>query len=87
MRIIFVGRVQGVGFRATVQNYAKEMGLKGTAQNMPDGTVEVYVEGPQDLQEKFLHTAKNHSGLAQIDSAIVDDEVPPRHYTDFRILH
>jgi len=39
------GRVQGVGFRWWVRANALELGLVGTAENMPDGRVKVVVEG------------------------------------------
>ena len=40
------GRVQGVGFRWWVRARALELGLVGTATNLPDGRVEVVAAGP-----------------------------------------
>jgi acylphosphatase len=40
------GRVQGVGFRWWVCDRAAELGLVGSATNLPDGEVEVLAEGP-----------------------------------------
>jgi acylphosphatase len=39
------GRVQGVGFRATVRTIADELGLAGHVRNLHDGSVEAVVEG------------------------------------------
>jgi acylphosphatase len=44
--IHFAGRVQGVGFRATTVYLARDLSLSGTVQNLPDGQVELVVEGP-----------------------------------------
>lgn len=41
------GRVQGVGFRATVRLKAAELGVAGSAANLDDGSVEVIAEGPE----------------------------------------
>jgi len=39
------GRVQGVFFRASAQEEANRLGLKGWVRNCPDGSVEVVAEG------------------------------------------
>ncbi len=48
-RIVYSGRVQGVGFRWNVRDVIKDFNLTGTVQNLVDGTVEVVLEG--DLEE------------------------------------
>jgi acylphosphatase len=42
------GHVQGVGYRWFVRELALAAGLSGSATNLPDGRVEVVVEGPDD---------------------------------------
>ncbi len=42
------GHVQGVGYRWFVRELASAAGLAGSATNLPDGRVEVVVEGPDD---------------------------------------
>lgn len=54
------GRVQGVGFRWWTRSTALELGLVGSARNLPDGRVEVVAEGPRELCERLL--AKIRSG-------------------------
>ena len=46
--IIFSGRVQGVGFRFTVRRIAQRYGLAGFVRNLPNGTVEMFVQGGAD---------------------------------------
>jgi acylphosphatase len=50
VRVVAVvsGRVQGVGYRWFVRELANAAGLNGSATNLPDGRVEVVVEGPED---------------------------------------
>jgi acylphosphatase len=42
------GRVQGVFFRAFVQDAAERAGVAGRAENLGDGTVAVHLEGSPD---------------------------------------
>ncbi|MEX5717598.1 acylphosphatase [Geodermatophilus maliterrae] len=42
------GLVQGVGYRWFVRGLADAAGLSGWARNLPDGRVEVELEGPED---------------------------------------
>jgi acylphosphatase len=43
------GHVQGVGYRWFVRELASAAGLAGSARNLPDGRVEVVLEGPDDV--------------------------------------
>ncbi|TAM61861.1 acylphosphatase [bacterium] len=45
LHLIVRGRVQGVGFRATVYDCAIDHGLKGWVRNNADGSVECVAEG------------------------------------------
>jgi acylphosphatase len=42
------GHVQGVGYRYFVRGLAVDRGLTGAARNLPDGRVEVVLEGADD---------------------------------------
>lgn len=50
VRVVAVvsGHVQGVGYRFFVREVASGAGLAGSATNLPDGRVEVVLEGPDD---------------------------------------
>lgn len=60
-RIVFVGRVQGVGFRFTAYRIAGRYGLSGWVRNLRDGTVEMLAQGEsehiaeciRDIEESF----------------------------------
>jgi acylphosphatase len=49
VRVVAVvsGHVQGVGYRWFVRGRATSAGLAGSARNLPDGRVEVVLEGPE----------------------------------------
>ena len=48
------GHVQGVGYRWFVRELASAAGLGGSATNLPDGRVEVVLEGPDDAVHRVL---------------------------------
>ena len=54
-RILFSGKVQHVGFRCTAYYIARDLGLTGWVDNLPDGRVEMEVQGqPSDLRRLLL---------------------------------
>ncbi len=54
LRATVRGRVQGVFFRSFVAREATKLHLTGYAQNMRDGTVEVYAEGERQTLNELL---------------------------------
>ena len=65
-RIVFHGRVQGVGFRFTGKHLAKSLGLTVWVQNEYDGTVLMEVQGREPMIDKLL-VALNHNQFIEID--------------------
>ena len=52
--VYFSGRVQGVGFRYSTLQVAKEFEVAGFVCNLPDGRVLVEVEGREAEVGKFI---------------------------------
>ena len=52
------GTVQGVGFRYFTQRKASRLGLVGYVRNMPNGSVEMEVEGERDVVDAFLDSVR-----------------------------
>lgn len=50
----FSGRVQGVGFRYTVQNLALQYNVRGYVRNLADGRVELVMEGPDTDMDHLI---------------------------------
>lgn len=53
MTVWFSGRVQGVGFRATVLRLARDFDVTGRVRNLDDGRVELEAEGSRDELDSF----------------------------------
>ncbi|MEM1185070.1 MAG: acylphosphatase [Planctomycetota bacterium] len=56
--VVFSGRVQRVGFRATTRKAFGDRGLSGWVRNEPDGTVTTQAQGPSDAIDQALETLR-----------------------------
>lgn len=52
--VYFTGRVQGVGFRFSTLQVAKEFDVAGFVANLPDGRVRLEAEGKAEEVEAFI---------------------------------
>lgn len=77
------GRVQGVGFRATVQEIADRHAVTGFVRNLPEGEVEVVVAGEADEVGRFL-AAIDQRMARFIRGSRIDDE-PKQAFRGFEI--
>lgn len=66
LRIIFKGRVQGVGFRYFILKQAKKYNLFGWVKNSYDGSVIAEVLGEKDLLENFIGDCKKGNSMSII---------------------
>ena len=66
-KLIFTGNVQGVGFRFTAFRLAKEESLTGWVDSMPDGTMEMEVQGEQLDVLKLLQRLANAFQIKRVD--------------------
>ena len=57
--IIAKGLVQGVGFRYYTRQKACELGLRGTVENLEDGSVKIHAYGSSPSIDKFLMWCHN----------------------------
>lgn len=58
IKLAVFGRVQGVGFRAATQAVANQLGVSGSVQNRPDGSVLIYAFAPKDVLAEFVAQIK-----------------------------
>ncbi len=81
------GMVQGVGFRYTVLKFTKRNypEIKGYVKNLPDGTVEICVEGEEDLIKKYIHDIGNIEFYGYIKEIKESNRFISGHYNEFMI--
>lgn len=86
LHVIFHGRVQGVGFRATCARYAQLRGLQGTVQNLPDGSVELHALGKRELLDALLNDLQKDPGPSSITLAETSFAPASRAFVGFQVL-
>ena len=67
------GKVQGVFYRASTVDKAKELGLKGFVLNEPAGSVYMEVEGEESIVDLMIEWARKGPPRANVTSLDVTD--------------
>lgn len=62
------GRVQGVGFRQATVRHALSLGVVGWVRNLPDGSVECMITGPQPAIDEMTDWLRVGPESARVDS-------------------
>jgi acylphosphatase len=78
------GRVQGVFFRDSTRQLARQLGLRGSAANLADGSVRVVACGDQrslEALQRFLAAGPPRAHVEELSCKALQCDPPP----DFRI--
>lgn len=79
------GTVQGVNFRHFAKRKAEEFGLTGFAENVPDGTVKIVAQGPEETLRKFIEQLSVGPSTAEVESIDVIWLGTGEEYSGFEI--
>jgi acylphosphatase len=82
--IIFKGQVQSVGFRYTTHRVATRYNVTGFVRNLPDGTVEMLVQGTEQNVDACLADLED-TMAGYIRDMKIKKISPAPHHTDFKI--
>lgn len=75
-RVLVVGRVQGVFFRAETRREAGVLGLEGWVRNLPDGNVEAVFEGDRASVGAAVEWCRHGPPHASVEDVSVRWEEP-----------
>jgi acylphosphatase len=84
-RFVVRGRVQGVGFRYFTQDTARREGVTGWVRNLPDGAVEVLVEGEAEAVARVERAVRSGPPGARVDTVFVDSGDASGAYVTFSV--
>ena len=79
-RFRITGRVQGVNFRYSTRVEALRVGVRGYAQNLPDGSVEVLAHGAAEAVEELRQWLGRGPRMARVERVLeldVKADTPP----------
>jgi len=84
LKITVQGRVQGVFYRASTRDKARELGLNGFVRNESNGDVYIEAEGEEEILKKFIAWCKQGPRQARVDNLkIIEGE--DQGHTKFEI--
>lgn len=86
LHVIYHGRVQGVGFRYTVEHIATSLAVSGWVKNNRDGSVEIFAEG-QEGQLNLLLEQVEDAFTSYIRQKEIDWLKATGEFSDFRITY
>jgi len=84
---IITGKVQGVAYRAYVQESATHLDLVGYVKNLPDSKVEVVAQGQSNTLKDFVEYLYEGSLLSVVEGVAVDWRTAEETYEEFSVLH
>lgn len=79
-----IGKVQGVFFRASTQDKAESLGLRGKVRNEEDGSVAIEAEGPEDKLHSFVSWCRQGPPRAKVEK-VEYAEGNIEHYDAFEV--
>ncbi|HEY6299483.1 MAG TPA: acylphosphatase [Candidatus Binatus sp.] len=85
LHLVISGRVQGVGFRFSAYDEAKDLALAGWVRNLPNGDVEIVAEGSRENLQMLAAWAHLGPPSAHITEVREDWLDPTGEFTEFRI--
>lgn len=86
VRVVASGRVQGVFFRASLEDEAHRLGLSGWVRNRRDGRVEAELQGPPEAVEQGIQVCRAGPGRAVVEDLSVEDIGPDPSEQAFRVI-
>jgi acylphosphatase len=73
-RVVISGQVQGVFFRQSTRDYARELGLTGWVRNRLDGCVEAVFQGPAAAVARMVEWCRRGPPLADVEHVELTEE-------------
>ena len=80
------GRVQGVGFRYFVKRNADRLAVSGYAKNLPDGRVEILLQGEKTAVSSVVESIRSGPSWSRVTGVKIKEFVGDETWDQFRTL-
>ena len=83
VHLLVEGKVQGVFFRATTKEVAKQLQVCGWVKNTSDNKVEIYATGSKEKLQQLIDWCKKGPPRAKVMNVTekwLEDEIPFEHF-------
>ena len=87
IKCIISGRVQGMLYRDFTRRKARGLGLVGTVENLPDGTVRGTAQGDESDLRILIEHLKRGSIFSRVDAVDEKWSDAPQAFPDFQIVY
>ena len=81
------GTVQGVSYRASTQDQARQRGVVGWVRNLQDGRVEAVMQGTKDKVDDLLQWCRKGPPAAKVEKVVVSWEDVGDEFTTFDVRY
>ena len=85
-RVLVTGKVQGVFYRQTARDKALKFGLTGWVRNLPNGNVEIVLEGSEEKIKEMVEWCKIGPFNAVVNDVKIEIKEHKGEFDDFSIL-
>tara|TARA_B100001013_G_scaffold93129_1_gene51866 strand:+ start:3278 stop:3547 length:270 start_codon:yes stop_codon:yes gene_type:complete len=85
LHISIYGQVQTVGFRKWVKENADTRKLSGWVRNASDGSVEVFLQGEEELVNELLALCWEGPPIADVEDVLTQDADLDKTFVSFEI--
>ena len=85
IRALVIGHVQGVSYRASAAEHARQLGLVGWVRNLPDGSVELEAEGEDGQLADLVAWCEHGPPTARVTRVRIEELVPSGADRDFAV--
>ncbi len=87
LKATIYGRVQGVFFRDSARQKARELGLTGWVANQADGSVYLEAEGEEEKLKELLAWCWQGSSSARVDKVEQDFSQELKNFEGFEVRY
>ena len=86
LKIKVYGEVQDVGYRIEAKRMADELGVRGFAQNQPDGSVYLEAEGDEHKLDIFLDWCRSGTPFSTVTKVEHEFSDKTKIFSEFKVI-